>query len=95
MITIPTKGNFNKQALYRRFKVMSIDQAGREVEFQDIYEAANTIKETRPVKASRSALRSGIFKASNPNARRGKYLGLKWVTIGINEFDIEGNLITG
>lgn len=63
------------------------------MEFDDIFDAANTIKETRPVKASRSALRNGIFKASNPKARRGKYLGLQWVTIGVNMYDEYNKLI--
>ena len=70
---------------------MTVD--GEVTEFRDIYEAADHIKDTRPVKASRSALRNGIFKSSNPKARRGKYLGLQWYTIGINIFDEEGKWI--
>lgn len=58
-----------------------------QVEFKDIYEAADIIKKTRPVKASRSALRGGIFKSSNPNAHRGKYLGLWWITTGVNVYN--------
>ena len=88
MSSIPTKNNFNKNALFQKFSVRSINlQTGERRDFRDIYEAANHIKETRPVKASRSALRNGIFKSSNPKARRGKYLGLQWVTIGVNIFD--------
>jgi len=74
-----------KQELYKKYVVKSVDpNTKEEVKYKDIFEAANTIKKTRPVKASRGALRCGIFKSSNPHAHRGKYLGLWWVTIGEN-----------
>lgn len=90
MITIPTKNNFNRNSIYHRFKVRSINLDTKErIEFEDIYKAADYVKRTRPVKASRSALRNGIFKASNPNSRRGKYLGLRWETTGENVYSRE------
>ena len=88
MITIPKRDH-----LYEKFRVASIDpKTKKRVEFNDIFEAADTIKKTRPIKASRSALRCGIFKASNPKARRGKYLGLVWETTGVNVYDGLGGL---
>ena len=60
------------------------------MEFRDIFEAADYIKTSRATKASRSAIRRGIFKSSNPAAKRNKYLGTQWVTIGVNIFTDEG-----
>ena len=90
MITIPTKNNFNRSNLYYKFKVLGINEDTKEkLEFEDIFEAADYIKDSRATKASRSALRRGIFKASNPNARRGKYLGFRWITTGENVYSSE------
>ena len=87
MSIIPTKNNFNRNALYCKFSVRCIEHNGERRDFKDIYEAADYVKDSRTTKASRSALRNGIFKSSNPKARRGKYLGMQWITIGINVFD--------
>ena len=82
---IPTKNNFNRENLYKKFAVR-----GDGKDFRNIFEAADYIKDGRATKASRSAIRRGIFKSSNPAARRNKYMGIQWITIGINIFDIEG-----
>ena len=87
MSIIPTKNNFNRNALFEKFSVRSISHTGERRDYKDIYEAADFIKDNRATKASRSALRNGIFKSSNPKARRGKYLGMTWVTIGVNIFN--------
>lgn len=93
MITIPTKNNFNRNNLYYRFKVSGINEDTKEkLEFNDIFEAANYVKDSRATKASRSALRRGIFKASNPDARRGKYLGFRWETTGENVYSREAGV---
>ena len=93
VITIPTKNNFNINNLYYRFKVCCVNEDTKEkLEFDDIFEAANYIKDSRATKASRSALRRGIFKASNPDARRGKYLGYRWITIGENVYSREAGI---
>ncbi len=89
MRNIPTKNNFNTEFLYKRFSVQCIIK-GKVIEFRDIFEAADYIKDGRATKASRSALRRGIFKSSNPAAKRNKYLGTQWTTTGINIFNNDG-----
>ena len=85
MRDIPTKNNFNKDNLYKKFAVRGDGQ-----DFRNIFEAADYIKDGRATKASRSAIRRGIFKSSNPAARRNKYMGIQWITTGVNIFDEEG-----
>lgn len=82
---IPTKNNFNRDDLYKKFAVR-----GNSKDYRNIFEAADYIKDSRATKASRSAIRKGIFKSSNPAARRNKYMGIQWVTTGVNIFDIDG-----
>lgn len=89
MSHIPTKNNFHREFLYKRFAVKGIVD-GEVMSFRDIFEAADYIKTNRCTKASRSAIRRGIFKSSNPAAKRNKYLGTQWITVGVNIFDDEG-----